>query len=161
MNPPHLLDIARLLAGGTGSANPGRPRQTELCRAVSATYYAMFHALALCGANMLAGTTRANRSQPAWRQTYRALEHGPARNQCSNTAVMARFPQEIQDFGELFTSMQRLRHYADYDPEARFTRDRVLQLIDETARIIDRFDNVSTQDRRAFAILVLFRLRAN
>ena len=41
MNPSHLLCIARQLAAGSGRC--GRPRQTDLCRAVSATYYAQFH----------------------------------------------------------------------------------------------------------------------
>ena len=47
MTPTGLIRIARhLAAGGTGSGI-GRPRQDELCRAVSCAYYAMFHALAV------------------------------------------------------------------------------------------------------------------
>lgn len=66
MNPRDLIRIARQLASGAVGGNRGRPRQAELRRAVSAAYYAMFHALALSGANTLAGSTRANRSQRAW-----------------------------------------------------------------------------------------------
>ena len=82
MNPEDLIRIARGLAGGAIGGNIGRPRQAELRRAVSAAYYALFHALARCCADTLVGATPASRSQTAWTQTYRALEHGYAKNQC-------------------------------------------------------------------------------
>ena len=65
----------------------GRPRQTELRRAVSAAYYALFHTLANSCATTLVGSTRANRDQTAWRQTYRSLEHGHAQRQCDNRSL--------------------------------------------------------------------------
>ena len=51
MDPDHLLQVATDLA----ETNPGRPRRTDLCRAVSTTYYAMFHCLARSCADRLAG----------------------------------------------------------------------------------------------------------
>ena len=157
MNPPHLIAIARQLAAREGRR--GRPRQTDLCRAISAAYYAMFHTLARCGADLLAGATRAGRSQPAWEQTYRALEHGHARNQCRNQSMVSRFPLDIQDFAEHFVEMQRYRHYADYAPITDFERFRVAQLVGLTERTINLFNGMPTRDRRAFAIYVLFRTR--
>lgn len=157
MNPPDLIAIARQLAGGSGRR--GRPRQTDLCRAISAAYYAMFHTLAWCAADTLAGATRASRSQPAWEQTYRALEHGHVRNQCQNRSAMSRFPQDIQRFGDHFVEMQRYRQYADYAPLTDFDRSRVAYLIDRTERTINSFNNLPVRDRRAFAIYVLFRTR--
>lgn len=159
MDPDDLLRIAEGLARGALGSGIGRPRQAELRRAVSAAYYAMFHTLARCGADLLVGTTRASRSQPAWRQTYRALEHGHARSQCNNRAVMSAFPQDIRNFGELFVYMQGQRQSADYDPDASFSRSYVIQLISETARFIVRFNAADARDRRAFAVFVLFRLR--
>ena len=159
MNPHDLLRAAYQLAL---EPSVGRPRQANLRRAISTAYYALFHALANCCADMLAGSTRASRSQRAWRQTYRALEHGHAKNQCMNQSVISRFPPEIQDFGEAFTDMQGVRHIADYDPdpEQSFTRDSVLQRIAESERAILRFENTPAADRRAFAIYVLLRLRS-
>ena len=159
MNPGDLIRIAQYLASGSVGNRRGRPRQADLCRAVSASYYALFHTLARCGADMLAGRTRALRSQPAWRQTYQALEHGLAKNQCSNLSMMSRFPPEIQRFGALFVAMQRQRHFADYTPGQSFYRSEVIQLIDETERVISRFQVADRRHRRAFAIYVLFRLR--
>ncbi len=60
MNPHNLLRIANQLA-----REPGRDRPLEagLRWSVISAYYALFHALANCCADMLAGSTRANRSQ--------------------------------------------------------------------------------------------------
>ena len=160
MNPHDLLAIAeRLARGGVIGSGRGRPPQAELRRAVSATYYAMFHALALCCANTLVGATRANRSQPAWDQVYRTLEHGFARNQCSNRAAMREFPPDIRNFGELFVFLQRERHSADYNPNANFLRLPVLYLVEEAKDIITQFENADARERQTFAAFVLFRLR--
>ena len=87
---------------------------------------------------------------------YRALERGHAKNQCANERLLGRFPPEIQDFGELFIYMQRRRHtsFADYDPDANFSRSDVVQFIDETESVIAGFENVEARDRRAFAVFV-------
>lgn len=157
MNPHDLLRAAYQLAL---EPSIGRPRQANLRRAISTAYYALFHALANCCADMLAGSTRARRSQRAWRQTYRALEHGHAKNQCANQSVMSRFPLEIRGFGEAFIEMQALRHTADYDPDGQFARAEVLGYIEESEQAIRAFENVPASDRRAFAIYVLLRLRS-
>ena len=159
MNPDDLLRIARHLAAGGVGGRRGRPRQAELRRAVSATYYALFHALAGCCADMLAGSTPARRRQPAWERAYRSLQHTLAKDQCSHQGEMRRFPIEIQDFGRRFVAIQRYRHRADYAPEAAFHRLRVLDLIAETERVIASLRDVPAIDRRAFAIHVLFRAR--
>ena len=159
MNPHDLLRAAYQLAL---EPSLGRPRQANLRRAISTAYYALFHALANCCADMLAGSTRANRSQRAWRQTYRALEHGHTKNQCVNQYVMNRFPPEIQVFGEEFVDMQALRHVADYDPDPEdpFTRAGVLEHIEDSETAIHGFENAPANNRRAFAIYVLLRLRS-
>ena len=159
MNPGDLLRIARHLAAGSVGSGRGRPRQTDLCRAVSAAYYAMFHTLARCCADLLAGSTPAARSNPAWRQTYRALEHGLARQQCGNQAVMRRFPPEIRKFGEVFVAIQQERHDADYDPGITFSRAQVMRFIDRGSDAIAGFNTVDRGQRRAFSLYVLLRQR--
>ena len=159
LNPRDLIRIARQLASEAMGGNRGRPRQAELRRAVSAAYYALFHALALVCSNRLAGSVRANRSEMAWRQTYRALEHVHARNQCNEQSAMRQFPQEVRNFGRTFVYMQGQRQQADYAPDATFSRDRVVQLIDETEDAVNAFENAPGADRRAFAIHVLLRRR--
>lgn len=161
MNPQDLLRIAEGLAKGAISGGRGRPPQAELRRAISAAYYALFHTLALSGANTLVGAARANRNEPEWIQVYRALEHGYARNQCNNRAAMGRFSAAIQNFGMFFVLMQQERQAADYDPNAIFSRSQVLRLVEDSEQTINLFNDADARERRAFAIFVLFRLRNN
>ena len=160
MNSDDLLSVAEGLARGALGSGRGRPRQVELRRAVSTAYYAFFHALARCCADTLIGATRSeNRSQPAWRQTYRALDHAQTSRRCNNTEMMGRFPASIREFAHAFVQSQLDRHRADYDPEATFWREDVLQLIDETRDLIAVFNDADDKDRRAFAAYVMFRVR--
>lgn len=141
------------------SSIKGRPIQTELRRAVSNAYYAMFHCLARCCADTMVGGTGANRSPDAWRQVYRALQHGLAKDACSNKAMVKKFPRAIQDFATQFVTMQKKRHHADYDPTGIYYRTAVLTDILITEAMISAFNAVPIKDRRAFAAWVLFKER--
>lgn len=157
MSPDDFIATARDLAEGTSL---GRPRQTSLRRAVSTTYYALFHCLAGCCADMLVGGAGANRSAPAWRQAYRALQHTTARQRCIQPTIR-RFPDDIQDFATAFVAMQRKREHADYDPDGTFYKSYVVQDINTTENMISQFLKVPLKDRRAFAVYVLLNIRNN
>ena len=107
MNPPELIALARALVNGviTGGADP--VSQTELRRAVSCTYYAMFHTLAVSNANTLIGASPADQQRWAWQQTYRAADHRPTRNKLSPASLGSRFPMVIRNFGEVFAIAPR------------------------------------------------------
>jgi len=93
LEPRDFLKVARCLV----ESSTGRPAQAHLRRAVSTIYYAMFHTLARCCANLFIGGKGADRSNPAWHQVYRALEHGTAKSACSHGKVN-KFPKDIQEF---------------------------------------------------------------
>ena len=156
MTPRNFLATAEELAG---SNRRGRPRETNLRRAVSTTYYALFHCLVVCCADMLVGGSGSSRSRPAWRQTYRALQHGTARKRCLRRDIITRFPAAIQDFARLFSDMQSKRHAADYDTYMTFAKSDVLQHTATAAAIIDLFNATPARDRRAFAVYVLLDVR--
>ncbi len=157
MTPLDFIATARDLAAVN---RRGRPRQTNLRRAVSTAYYALFYCLATCCADMLVGGAGSNRSGPAWNQTYRALQHGTARQRCGLQSI-TRFPEAIQEFAELFIAMQQERHLADYDPDAAFLKSIVIARINDAEQVIRRFAAVPVKDRRAFAVYVLLPFRAN
>jgi hypothetical protein len=153
--PRDLIAGARLLA----NSKPKRPSQTHLGRATSSAYYALFHTLAYDCANLLVGGTGADRSRHAWRQVYRSLEHGIARNAC-RSGLVGQFPKGIEDFAHAFAEMQEKRHVADYDPYARLQKSAVLAEIDLVERAIDEFGKCGKKDRRAFCAFVLFKQRS-
>ena len=154
VNPLDLIKTATELIDTTN----GRPRQSNLPRAVSTAYYAMFHSLARRSANLLIGGPGATRSRGAWHQVYRALEHNFAKGACQNQAKIAVFPRQIQDFAGTFVTLQAKRHLADYDPREVFYKSEV-QLQINVAIAIDGFERAPLKDRRAFAALVMFKTR--
>jgi hypothetical protein len=154
LNPRDLITTARELITTTD----GKPRQSNLSRAISTAYYALFHTLARCCADMMIGGTAAVRSGGAWRQVYRALDHGSAKNACQNNDI-SKFPKEIQDFANTFVTMQAKRHAADYDPKAKAFKSAVAIDIDTVESVISGFNKSAVKDRRAFAAWVLFKLR--
>ena len=76
MEATDFIATARRLAD---TSRPGRPRETDLRRAISTAYYAVFHCLAAYGADTLVGGPGSNRDLRAWNRMYRSLEHGIAR----------------------------------------------------------------------------------
>ena len=72
---------------------------------------------------------------------------------------MQRFPAGIRDFAETFASLQSKRHMADYDPDASFRKSDVVEDIDATRNVIARLAKTPIEQRRAFAIYLLTKLR--
>lgn len=107
------------------------------------------------------GGEGAEKSKHAWRQTYRALNHGTAFSACKQKTILAKFPKGIEDFGHAFVAMQERRHAADYDPQARFTKSEVLADIAWVEQSISDFEGESIKDRLAFCAFVLFQKRQN
>jgi uncharacterized protein (UPF0332 family) len=149
-----LIEVARELA----YANPGRPSQPYLTRAVSTAYYAMFHALARDCADLLMGGGSRARGQGAWVQIFRAVDHGAARNACG-LAAKSGFSSGIVRFAETFQTLQEERYRADYDPTVRYRREDVLGLINEADRAIRSLAGAPRPERRAFAVSVLLKRR--
>ena len=154
-----LISLARELAARAVGSGPGDPRQTDLRRAVSSAYYAMFHALCTICADMLAGADQASARPTSWLLAYRALEHGYARNRFRDYSGMTEFPRAIRRFGDLFVEMQRLRQLADYDPSASFEPDTVSEHIERASRAIADLTRAPRADLRALALYVLLRPR--
>lgn len=145
-----LIDTAK----GLATANPKKPAQSNLKRAVSTAYFAMFHVLAWdCADFLIGGTAKARRSK-AWRQVYRALQHGAAKTACGAAKNM-KFPPEILNFSYAFVILQQERHGADYDPHTKYNRAQTLALIRQAEDNIEAFMNSPIFDRRCFAAWTL------
>ena len=98
MNSPDLIEAAHILV----EFGDAPPTQARLRRAVSTTYYAMFHTLAASSADLFIGTEHS----PAWHRAYRALDHGRAKGACRQGQVLREFPAEIRHFADVFVELQ-------------------------------------------------------
>lgn len=160
MKPDDFIKTARALVSPQG---PGRPRETDLRRAASTAYYALFHCVAAAGADLLVGGKQSDRSERAWRQAYRALNHGRAKNRCKEIIGKKKqmgFPAELEDVAAEFVNLQRTRHRADYDPAEPFTKTDVLQTIRVAERAMAKFTQADRRDRRAFVVYMLLDKRS-
>ena len=152
VSPHDLIEVARALA------EPGHAPSTQarMRRAVSTAYYALFHCLAASAADLFIGTARS----PAWHRTYRALEHGRARNACRQAQTMREFPVEIRDFAEAFVALQKARQEADYALNTpAYQRSDVRDQIASAELAIRQFGQAAVDARRSLVAHVLFRQR--
>src|SRR4051812_11723339 len=113
--------------------DPGKPRQVNLRRAVSAAYYALLHGLVEHACRLMLGARRED--TPSRRVVGRAFTHGTMKQACTAFAggtlrasvakgLPASFsiPTEIRDLAGTFMEAQERRHPADYDRTERFRR---------------------------------------
>ena len=153
----HLIDLARLLAGQGAMRVRGRPRQAMLKKAISAAYYAMFHALCYSNANTLMGSSTRPARRPGWTRTYRAVDHGAAKERLLRQRSVA--SPSVRNFGLVFSALQENRHLADYDPNARFSRADAISLINRAEDAIHTFLSANEPERRELAAAALMRDR--
>lgn len=150
-----LIATARRLA----KASPRRPRQADLKRAVSTAYYALFHALAKNGADLLVGVG-AKRPEKAWTQVYRALNHGDAKKVCTNKDILRGISPSLRGCAGAFVELQEARHKADYDPGHRISRAEALARIDQAEQAVRDLREAPRQERFEFATVILFKARS-
>ena len=161
MSPANLIATARTLVGASSQETDPEQSQTHLKRAVSTAYYAMFHAVCANAAALLPDEIDEPAAPAAWLQAYRGPEHTHVRNQCRNAGLMAPFPPDIRNFAHSIVQIQSHRNQADYNPRSDFSRFDVLEIIDDAERAINQLSSASAAIRRAFAITILLRNRAD
>lgn len=140
-----------------------RPKQADLRRSISTTYYALYHCLCNNCADCVVSRT-GDYPKNAWKRAYRAMSHGFAKSVCNSKErkrreILERFPPPIQDFANQFYSMQVKRHQADYDPFFITEKSSVINDIAISRKVIEDFEAVPKSDRQAFTTLVLFKDR--
>jgi uncharacterized protein (UPF0332 family) len=167
IDPHHLIDQARRLAA---PSRKGKPRQSDLRRAVSSAYYAVFHALAAASADAFFG--KANRGGAAYSLLYRAFEHAQLKRICdtaSRSALpdrhqralkIASFSGSVRDFAASFVRLQKWRHLADYDPLERFDQSEVEAAISLAEDMLSNLDKITGGERQLFLALPLFDVRS-
>jgi uncharacterized protein (UPF0332 family) len=166
INPEHLLDQAdRLIVSGAS----GRPRQVDYRRAISATYYALFHASLIATVELVVPIAR--RQSQNYKMIYRSIEHKKLRDLCG--AITAKklppnvapylptngFSSDLVTFARSVCEMYEKRHLADYDPFYQVTRSDALLAVSTARAALNRFGNATADDLFCFGTLLLFQRR--
>lgn len=155
-----LLEQARHLAG----REPTRPRQASLRRAVSASYYALFHLLAAEGAALSAPV----RPTGLRAQVRRAFIRADMKSLCRQFAGRAALSEHLRLLVSLplepgptlvattFVEQQNARHAADYDMSQSFTRFDVLnKMIGDVQTAFDDWSRIRTTRNAAVFMTAL------
>ena len=144
-----------------------RPRQANLRRAVSATYYAAFHFLIDEACRSWVGNQGSGR-QAMRAVLSRAFDHGTMKQAAGSFAsgtlspklspalAGTAIPPQVKRVAATFRLMQQERHTADYNLRVGFKRIDVLSLIADVEQAIDGWEAVrNTPAGRLFLIALL------
>jgi hypothetical protein len=125
------------------------PKQVNLRRAVSATYYSLFHML----------TVEAAQNWKHERQRHdfaRLFDHGRMRKASESTKKL---PDPVGLVAESFVTLQKARHEADYDNSRVWSRTEVWELIAVAKEAIAVWSGIREEDVAQDYLLTLFDLR--
>lgn len=161
-----LLAQATILA----AMDPRRPKQTNLRRAISSGYYALYHYLVDEACRELLGTHRDKRR---YRDVLaRGFDHGCMRDACSSfgggtlpkhmmktLSPSFAISPDLQDVAATFIHAQERRHLADYDRSARFARSDVEAFVHEVQFAVTRFEAIADTNLRQFFLACLLTWR--
>jgi uncharacterized protein (UPF0332 family) len=147
-----------------------KPKQASLRRAVSASYYALFH---LFLDEAVLGLVKGPNPDSLRNLLRRAFDHGEMRRVCdafsggtlpeSLAAVLGGpVSADLRNVADAFLELQQARHEADYNLSRSFTRGEVQDLIAKTRAAFHGWNAVrTTEAARLFlaALLTGERLR--
>ncbi|MBV8920032.1 MAG: hypothetical protein JOZ76_18405 [Bradyrhizobium sp.] len=159
-DPDELLQQADALAASDGAT------QSDLRRAISTAYYAVFHFCLTAAADMVCGS--GSRSTPRYSLVYRSVDHKTLSGLCGqlsqtkpqNVAIMpADGLGSVADFARVTANLQRQRILADYDPSQSFSEAEAKLTISEARQAINWFGSSSDEQKEAFLTMLLFRQR--
>jgi len=147
------------------------PTQTDLCRAISSAYYALFHEVARVSADLMVGAI--NSASIPYVQFYRSLEHKHIRKLCeticsSGSWAPAYVPYmrthrspSIIGFATAFRTLYEKRHRADYDPSFVASDADVRAVISTAQSALDDFRMAPDIDRKAFLVMLFTQPRTD
>jgi uncharacterized protein (UPF0332 family) len=162
LNPEHLISQAARLVEPPPA---GPPRQVDVRRAISAAYYAVFHAILIAAADTIIG--RVHRGTPSYVLVYRSIDHKGVRTICdiAQRPPTQRyrpfvpdpgFGNDIHAFADATVALQEQRHTADYDPSGQFRTAHATRAIDLARTALRHWEAASETERNLFLTLLLF-----
>ncbi len=166
INPEHLLAQAGQLSAAPAA---GAPRQADLRRAISASYYAVFHRTMTAIADALIGNTK--RATPEYALAYRAASHAALKQLCvdlQKSTPPARFAgyvplgglgADFVAYAAALVDLQEKRHTADYDPVSKASLVDAKVAIKTAETAIVRLNGVPRAAVLTFASLLVFKAR--
>jgi hypothetical protein len=164
IKPEWLLRLARETAGE--GARQGRPRTTNLRRATSDAYYALFHAIALAVANEGLPNASATEqhalsryiSHTAVKKASEWVSGAPPPLHLQTVVNRLRASQSLRAVASAFATLHEQREAADYDHDADFTRRATLAEVRRAEQAVAAVcTNAADDDFRALYGLIILQ----
>jgi ATP phosphoribosyltransferase regulatory subunit HisZ len=141
----------------------------DLRRAISAAYYAVFHATLAAAADLYVGAVK--RATSEYTLVYRSVDHKDIRELCSKVRapnLSGRFTQysprdgfdaDIRAFAQALLELQEKRLEADYNPSVRMRSSDARLAVGIARNALHKLQTAPPASRNAFLGLLLFKVR--
>jgi uncharacterized protein (UPF0332 family) len=151
VNPSDLINHAFVLLREDAS-------QVDLRRAVSAAYYAIFHAFCTMVADEYVG--EGSRMDFEYERCYRALDHSRVKKLHDAYKQSKGADAGIESLCNMAKVMQTERHLADYHPNYEINYEKALTLLVDTMLSFTELNkNLTTDQKRRLSALLMFQER--
>ena len=117
---------------------------------VGSAYYAMYHGFARSNADLLVGSSEAERNLPEWTRIYMALGNDTAGERVEGDYIG--YGEDIRKFIEEFFLLSRQRLLAEQDPRVSYTAEEPLAWIERAEKAVTTFLSADPAQRRALAL---------
>jgi hypothetical protein len=166
VDPDDLLFQADRLIG---PSTVGPPKQTDLRRAISNAYYAIFHAVLTEAADDLIG--KSHRASTRYALVYRSIDHKSLRRLCDDIqktslppkysiySPKSGFGSDLVALAAAVADLHEKRHLADYDPLFRAKRSDASSAVATARAALSKLRNSNRASRKAFLSLLVFSPR--
>jgi len=165
LDPDELFEQAELLIA---PRRPGPPRQVDVRRAISASYYGVFHFVCTEVADLFVG--KKWRQDPRYSRVYRSVDHGvlgstcraiPSRHVDATIIALAPtgFSPALRQFAAGVIELKAQRHHADYEPAGLLYSVDARVAVSIGRRALAAFRSCSSAEQAAFLTLLAFKSR--
>lgn len=162
--PDDLLKQARHLA----KVDARRPKQVNLRRSVSASYYALFHLLTSSASSLFASDAelraRINRSfnHGDMKRVSQMIAHGKWPESITLPTMASSVNPDLEKLefvADAFVKLQQARHEADYDLSRTYSREEADDAIERAAGAFERWEEIKKTDyaRLYLACFLLYK----
>ena len=163
LEPDDLLDQADALRRDAGR---GHRTEADLRRAISTTYYSVFHLIVGAAADRVVGLEQ--RARPLHTLVYRAIDHRGLSAMCLLVSrprlppkyraccPAAGFGDDIRVFGRPVYALQQRRNAADHDPGQEISLASTDLALRDARAAIQHWRAAPEGEREALLLLLLF-----
>lgn len=148
----------------------GRHKEVDLRRSISASYYALFHAVLQTSADFL--VDKSHRRSPSYLIVYRSLDHAKLKRVCDDVRRSTlperyrkvlrtpNFQADIQQVAFAIVKLQEWRYSAEYNPVEAFSFVDALFTSSMAREAVRALKRASNEQLRLFTALLFFYVRA-